>query len=48
MLTYNTKRTKRGDKMDTESQADAYYGEDLDTSKEDFDLSFLDDEKSEE
>ncbi len=33
---------------DENVQADGYYGEDLDTPKEDFDLSFLDDEKSEE
>ena len=30
------------------TQADGYYDEDTNTSKEDFDLSFLDEDKTEE
>ena len=32
--------------MNEDTQADAYYGEDLNASKEDFDLSFLDEDES--
>ena len=33
---------------DTKTDADGYYNEDANAPKEDFDLSFLDDDKSEE
>jgi hypothetical protein len=33
---------------DNSTEADGYYNEDINAPKEDFDLSFLDDEKSDE